>query len=215
MNTGKKSPRPAKSRHPRHQEKRALLASQVKNMVDRIATMEETGEPFGTVTIAEMGQKLASQGKDVIFCAESVISTRVPDVVLDETGRTFREVAIQQEAPFLGIPELRQAIAQRFSRLYGYDVNWQNQIIVTSGSMQSEYFLMSALINPGDEVIVPTPTFFFDIPVLLARGKPVYSKAQREERVSPRFKAAGKVRNKEDQDNYGLQSPESYRQSPD
>ncbi|MHB8566040.1 MAG: pyridoxal phosphate-dependent aminotransferase [Nitrososphaerales archaeon] len=155
---------------------RSLLADQVQHIAERIANMEKTGEPFGTVTIAEMGQKLASEGKDVIFCAESVISTRVPDVVLDETERTFRDASVHQEAPFLGIPELRQAIASRSSRLYGQEVNWENQIIVTSGSMQAEYYLMSALINPNDEVIVPTPTFFFDIPVLLARGKPVYAK---------------------------------------
>ena len=96
--------------------------------------------------------------------------------MLDETGRTFREASVGSEAPFLGLPELRQAIASRFRRLYGREVEWNREIIVTSGSMQSEYYLMAALLNPGDEVIVPTPTFFFDIPVRLARGKPVYLK---------------------------------------
>ena len=99
-----------------------------------------------------------------------------PDEVLDETQKTMREVAVKPEAPFLGIPELRQAIAARFERLYDYSVNWENEIIVTSGSMQAEYYLMSALLNPGDEVIVPVPSFFFDIPVKLARGKPVLAK---------------------------------------
>ncbi|HZW58513.1 MAG TPA: pyridoxal phosphate-dependent aminotransferase [Nitrososphaerales archaeon] len=167
---------PAKRSSIKRNAKLPLLATQVQQLATRVANMEKTGEPFGTVTIAEMGQKLASEGKDVIFCAESVISTRVPDVVLDETGKTFRDVAVQQEAPFLGIPELRKAIAARFSRLYGLNLNWENQIIVTSGSMQAEYYLMSALINPGDEVIIPTPTFFFDMPVILARGKPVFAK---------------------------------------
>jgi len=138
--------------------------------------MGETGEPFGTVVIAEMGQKMEAQGKDVIFCAESIISTKVPGEVLEETERTFKDAAIKPEAPFLGIPELRQAIARRFQRLYDFKVNWQNEIIVTSGSMQAEYYLMAALLDPGDEVIVPTPTFFFDIPVRLARGKPVFAK---------------------------------------
>lgn len=155
---------------------RRVLASQIEDIVRKYETMEQTGEPFGTVVIAEMGQKLASQGKDVIFCAESVISTRVPDVVLDETGRTFRQMAVGQEAPFLGIPELRQAIASRFERLYGQKIDWEKEIIVTSGSMQSEYYLMAALLNPGDEVIIPVPTFFFDIPVHLAKGKSVLYK---------------------------------------
>jgi aspartate/methionine/tyrosine aminotransferase len=153
-----------------------LLASQVQTLLDQYRSMEETGEPFGTVVIAEMGQKMADQGRDIIFCAESIISTEVPKPVLDETERTFRESAVKPEAPFLGLPELRQAIAGRFARLYDCPVNWENEIIVTSGSMQSEFYLMEALLNPGDEVIVPTPTFFFDIPVRLARGKPVFAR---------------------------------------
>jgi aspartate aminotransferase len=152
------------------------LASQVRSLQDQYRRMEETGEPFGTVVIAEIGQKLAARGNDVIFCAESILSTKVPDSVLDETGRTFRDEALKPEAPFLGLPELRQAIARRFERLYDSPVNWENEIIVTSGSMQSEYYLMAALLDPGDEVIVPTPTFFFDVPVKLARGKPVFAK---------------------------------------
>ena len=161
---------------PAKKKSRRLLASQVNELAKKYDGMEETGEPFGTIVIAEKGQKMASEGRDVIFCAESVISTRVPDEVLDETGRTFREFAVGQEAPFLGIPELRKAIASRFERLYGQKVDWEKEVIVTSGSMQSEYYLMAALLDPGDQVIVPTPTFFFDIPVQLARGKSVFYK---------------------------------------
>ncbi|HYB04341.1 MAG TPA: pyridoxal phosphate-dependent aminotransferase [Nitrososphaerales archaeon] len=156
------------------------LASQVRVLLDQYRKMEETGEPFGTVVIAEIGQKMAARGKDVIFCAESILSTQVPDVVLNETERTFRDAAVKPEAPFLGIPELRQAIAKRFERLYEYPVGWENGIIVTSGSMQAEYYLMAALLDPGDEVIVPTPTFFFDVPVRLARGKPVFARLKRK-----------------------------------
>ncbi len=156
--------------------KRNVLASQVQKLAEEYDDMERTGEPFGTLTIVEMGRKLESEGRDIIFCAESIISTQVPSVVLDETERNFRESVVGPEAPFLGLPELRRVIAGRFKRLYGQDVDWNRQIILTSGSMQSEYYLMAALLNPGDEVIVPTPTFFFDIPVRLARGRPVFLK---------------------------------------
>ena len=162
--------------------KRNPLASQVQELAEKFENMEKTGEPFGTITIAEMGQKLQAQGKDIIFCAESILSTIVPEVVLKETERTLREEAVGQEAPFLGIPELRQAIAERYNRLDGQKVDSRNEIIVTSGSMQAEYYLMSALLNPGDEVIIPVPTFFFDIPVRLARGKPVFSKLDPKKR---------------------------------
>ena len=154
-------------------KKATRLATQIQDLANHYANMERTGEPFGTITVVEMGRKLQSQGADVIYCAESIISTDVPRVVLDETERTFRKEATGPEAPFLGLPELRQAIAGRYKRLYGVDVDWTRDIIVTAGSMQSEYYLMAATLEPGDEVIVPVPTFFFDIPVKLARGKPV------------------------------------------
>jgi aspartate/methionine/tyrosine aminotransferase len=156
-------------------KKKKILASQVEDLARQYDSMEETGEPFGTLVIAQMGQKLAEKGKDIIFCAESVISTKVPEVVLDETERNLREMSLK-ETPFLGLPELRQAIARRFERLYGQQVNWENEVIVTSGSMQAEYYLMCAILNPEDEVIVPVPTFFFDIPVKLARGKAVLAR---------------------------------------
>jgi aspartate/methionine/tyrosine aminotransferase len=164
-----------KQASPQSTRRRKILASQIEDLAQQYATMEETGEPFGTIVIAQMGQRLAERGKDVIFCAESIISTKVPDLVLDETEKNLRAMALR-EAPFLGIPELRQAIANRFENLYGQHVNWENEILVTSGSMQSEYYLMTALLNPDDEVIVPVPTFFFDIPVKLARGKPVLAR---------------------------------------
>jgi aspartate/methionine/tyrosine aminotransferase len=156
-------------------KKKKILASQVETLARQYDSMDETGEPFGTLVIAQMGQKLAERGKDIIFAAESVISTKVPDVVLDETEKYLREMS-SREARFLGIPELTQAIAKRSENLYGQHVNWENQVIVTSGSMQAEYYLMSAVLNPEDEVIVPVPTFFFDIPVKLARGKAVLAK---------------------------------------
>ncbi len=157
-------------------KRRSLLANPVRELAKKYANMERTGDPFGTLVITEMGQKLESEGKDVIFCAESIMSTRVPDVVISKTLEDFGRLAVGTEAPFLGISELRQAIATRFERLYGCKVDWEKEIIVTSGSMQAAYYTMSALIDPGDEVIIPVPTFFFDIPVQLAGGKSVFYK---------------------------------------
>jgi aspartate aminotransferase len=154
--------------------KSRALSENVQELLNQYTKMEETGEPFGTVVIAEMAQRMKEKGDDVILCADSIISSRTPERVIKETSRNLKRMATGQEAPFLGLPELRIAISERFRRLYGVNVDWENQVIVTSGSMQAEYYLMHTLLNPGDEVIVPVPTFFFDIPVKLARGKPVY-----------------------------------------
>lgn len=153
-----------------------MLSSKVSQLVSDYSRMDETGIPFGTLVIAEMAQKMIEKGEDVILCAESIISTEAPDEVIEETIKNLRAMARGPEAPFLGLPELRVAIAKRFERLYGQKVDWRNEVIVTAGSMQAEFYLMNSLLDPGDEVIIPVPTFFFDIPVKLAQGKCVFVK---------------------------------------
>ena len=58
-----------------------------------------------------------------------------------------------------GIPELRQAIAEKFKADNGLDYNPDNEIIVTVGVTEGILMCMMALLNPGDEILIPTPSF--------------------------------------------------------
>ncbi len=73
-----------------------------------------------------------------------------------------------------GLPELRQEIAARFTRVYGQKVDWREEVVVTAGSFEAEFHAIHAVLNPGDEVVMATPSFGFDRAVRLAGGKPVY-----------------------------------------
>ncbi|MFG1908781.1 pyridoxal phosphate-dependent aminotransferase [Kribbella sp. NPDC048928] len=72
-----------------------------------------------------------------------------------------------------GLPELRAAIAAELSA-YGLDVDPERRLLITHGAMQGLSVVLRTVLAPGDEVIVPTPTFFFDGAVREAGASPVY-----------------------------------------
>ncbi len=73
-----------------------------------------------------------------------------------------------------GIFALRQGIADHLEKLYGVKYDPVNEIIITVGVSEALYLTFSAIIEPGDEVIIPTPCFVsYQAEVALAGGKPV------------------------------------------
>jgi aspartate/methionine/tyrosine aminotransferase len=159
------------------QPSKILFSKYLQNAIDEL---DRVGETFGTMTILKLASDLEQKGKDVIYCAESIMSTEVPPPVLSETKRLLKPQTSKYYTPFNGVTELRQAIAKRFHRLYGQKVDWDTQIVTTSGSMEAEFQIMQALLNPGDEVIIPIPGFLFHRPVELVGGKPVFYQLRRE-----------------------------------
>jgi len=74
----------------------------------------------------------------------------------------------------LGKLELRQALADHLERLYGVRYDPLNELVITVGVSEALYLAMTALLDPGDEVIIPTPCFVAYQPeVILAGGVPV------------------------------------------
>ncbi len=73
-----------------------------------------------------------------------------------------------------GIPELRQAIASHLQRLYGVSYEPHSEVLVTVGVSEALYLALTAILDPGDEVIVPTPCFVAYQPeIVFAGGTPV------------------------------------------
>jgi len=77
-------------------------------------------------------------------------------------------------APTNGIPELREALTQKAYREYGLSYDPNSEILITVGGTEAIFSALIALINPGDEVLIPNPGFVCYEPcVLLAGGVPV------------------------------------------
>lgn len=149
--------------------------------MSQIAERAKRIQPSPTLAITAKAAELKRQGIDVIG-----LGAGEPDFDTPEHIKIAAIEAIKaghtKYTPVDGIPELKQAIADKFKR----DNNLEyalDQIIVSVGGKQSCYNLAQALLNPGDEVIIPAP-YWVSYPAfaLLADAKPVIIEAGIEQR---------------------------------
>jgi len=129
-------------------------------------------KPSATLAITAKAAELRASGKNIIS-----LSVGEPDF---ETPKAARKAGIQaiedgftRYTAVAGIPELRAEVAAKFKRDNHLDYKPEN-ILVSTGGKQCIYNLLMALINAGDEVIIPAP-YWVSYPdmVLLAEGEPV------------------------------------------
>jgi N-succinyldiaminopimelate aminotransferase len=75
-----------------------------------------------------------------------------------------------QYPPMMGIPELRQAVAAHAKRFQGLDVDWQSEVLVTSGATEALADCLFGLIEPGDEVVLIEPLYDSYLPIVRRAG---------------------------------------------
>lgn len=96
-----------------------------------------------------------------------------PPHVLDAVKRALDDGRTHY-VPSDGISELREALAKKFSRDYGLCYSPEGEILVTVGATEAVALALQALLNPGDEVLIPNPGFVcYEPAVLIAGGTPV------------------------------------------
>ena len=133
-------------------------------------------KPSATLTINAKALELKSQGVDVTSLAIGEPNFPTPAHVCDAAKQAIDEGFTRCTA-VPGIPPLREAIAGYFKRAYGVDVA-PDCTIASNGGKQSLYNLFAALLNDGDEVLIPSP-YWVSYPdmVYLNGGVPVAVKA--------------------------------------
>ncbi|MCF8085819.1 MAG: pyridoxal phosphate-dependent aminotransferase [Desulfohalobiaceae bacterium] len=129
-------------------------------------------QPSATLTINAKAGEMKSRGLDVISLAAGEPDFLPPDRVTDRAGKAV-EGGHTRYTPVPGSPELRRAAANYFARFYGVQAEPEN-ILVSNGGKQCLYNLCQALLDPGDEVLIPAP-YWVSYPemVRLADGEPV------------------------------------------
>lgn len=75
-----------------------------------------------------------------------------------------------QYPPMPGVPELRQAVAAHARRFYGLAVDWQTEVMVTSGATEALADCLWGLLNPGDEAVLLEPLYDSYLPILRLTG---------------------------------------------
>ncbi|MGF1640248.1 MAG: aminotransferase [Rhodospirillales bacterium] len=92
-----------------------------------------------------------------------------------------------QYPPMLGLPELRQAVADHDRRFYGLDIDWRSEVMVTSGATEALADCFLGLIEPGDEVVLIEPLYDSYLPMVRrAGGIPKLVRLQPPEWALPR-----------------------------
>ena len=98
----------------------------------------------------------------------------VPDRLIEELDKAMR-AGHNQYAPMTGIPALRQAIAAKTERCYGYRPDTDSEVTVTSGASEAIFDAIHAVVHPGEEVIVLDPCYDCYEPAIdLAGAKAVH-----------------------------------------
>ncbi|HLU81152.1 MAG TPA: aminotransferase class I/II-fold pyridoxal phosphate-dependent enzyme, partial [Flavobacteriaceae bacterium] len=108
-----------------------------------------------TLAMAAKARELKAQGKDIISLSLGEPDFHTPDYIKEAAVRAINE-NYHSYTPVDGYVELKKAIIQKFKRDNDlvYD---ETQIVVSTGAKQALYNVAAAIINPGDEVILPAP----------------------------------------------------------
>lgn len=139
---------------------------------DRINNLAESA----TIKMAKLGRELAAKGVDVISLSLGETDFFTPDFVKDAAKKAI-DANYSYYTPVAGIPDLRKGIAAKLKRENNLDYNF-DQIVVSTGAKQALANAIQCLINPGDEVIIPTPYWVsYSELVKLAEGESVFINA--------------------------------------
>jgi aspartate/methionine/tyrosine aminotransferase len=136
--------------------------------------------PFIVMEVMEEAAAMEREGKDVIHLEVGEPDFDTPECIKEAAIRALREGKTHYTHS-LGIPQLREAIAEHYGQKYGVEVS-PDQILVTSGTSPAMLLLFFALLEPGDEVVLPNP-YYACYPnfILLAEGRPVFVPVQEED----------------------------------
>jgi len=122
---------------------------------------------YGT-TIFTVMSALAVEHK-AINLGQGFPDTDGPKDILETAARASIE-GPNQYPPMMGIPELRQAVARHNKRFYDLDIDWQSEVMVTSGATEALAACLFGLIEPGDEAVLIEPLYDSYLPILKRAG---------------------------------------------
>ena len=147
--------------------------AQLSNRLQRLA-------PSATLAMSQKSAEMKAQGIDVINMSVGEPDFNTPDHI-KEAAKQAIDQNYSRYSPVPGYPELRKAIVDKLKGENGLDYS-VNEILVSNGAKQSVCNTVMALVNPGEEVIIPAP-YWVSYPqmVLLAGGTPVIVNATFEQ----------------------------------
>lgn len=142
-------------------------------------------KPFLAMELMERAKVLEAEGLDIIYLCLGEPDFPTPPAILAETGQALAEGATSYTHS-LGLLELRQEICRHYLEYYGVEIV-PEQVMVSSGTSPLLLLLFSALLDDGDELILPDPSYAcYPGVVNFAGGKPVLLKTNAADGFQPR-----------------------------
>ena len=140
--------------------------AQLSNRLNRLA-------PSATLVMSQKSSELKAQGLDIINMSVGEPDFNTPDDIKEAAKKAIDE-NYSRYSPVPGYPDLRKAIVAKLKNENNLDYSI-NEILVSNGAKQSVCNTIMALVNDGEEVIIPTP-YWVSYPqmVKLAGGEPVF-----------------------------------------
>jgi aminotransferase len=136
---------------------------------------------------------LAAGMKDVISFALGEPDYATP-VNIKKAAIKAIEAGFTHYSSTAGLPELRQAVAEKLHKENYVDYDPQTEIVITVGACEACYSAIMSTVNPGDEVIITDPSFVFYAPtVILAGGRPVFVPVKEKNNFRPNLDQAEKL----------------------
>ena len=146
----------------------------------KLSSRVQRVKPSPTLAVTALAAQLRAEGRDIIGLGAGEPDFDTPDHI-KQAAIDAINAGQTKYTPVDGTPALKEAIIRKFQRDNGLDYA-PDQILVSCGGKQSFFNLAQALLDPGDEVIIPAP-YWVSYPdmVLLADGQPVILEAGQDQ----------------------------------
>jgi aspartate aminotransferase len=146
-----------------------MSSPQTNRISARVAAIAESA----TLAVDAKAKALKAAGEPVIGFGAGEPDFPTPAHIVEAAVEACRDPRNHKYSPAAGLPELREAVAQKTRRDSGYDVA-PSQVLITNGGKHAVYNAFATLLDPGDEVLLPAPYWTtYPEPIKLSGGVPV------------------------------------------
>jgi aspartate/methionine/tyrosine aminotransferase len=122
------------------------------------------------VELPRRAAELAEQGADVIRVDQGAVNLAPPEAFVERVVTALSEPEAHRYSPDPGLPELRAALSRYAAESLDVECDPHREVIVTAGANQACFACLMTLVEPGDEVLLPSPWYFNHVMTLTALG---------------------------------------------
>src|SRR4249919_696349 len=125
-------------------------------MPTRVSARVSAISESATLAVDAKAKALKAAGRPVIGFGAGEPDFPTPGYIVEAAQRACAEPRFHHYSPTAGLPELREAVAAKSARDSSYQVS-ASQVLITNGGKHAVYEAFATLLDPGDEVLLPTP----------------------------------------------------------